>query len=221
VFCDLAGRLGLADFHPWADEEAMVNAVLDHPNTGHATVAALRAEGGMRPLAISHVAYPSRRFDTASGKIEFFSAAAQAMGLPALPVFDDSLAAPAPDTPLRLAQGRTLLHFHGFYNNGSALPTLARRETAPRLWLAPADAAARGIADGAAIRIFNPRGEMTARAQVTDRIPAGTVWMRDGWPGLNRLTSGEPVLPDAAVDRYPFSAGQARYSADVQVELQG
>jgi anaerobic selenocysteine-containing dehydrogenase len=220
VFCNLAERLGLADFHPWADEEAMVDAVLDHPNTGRATVEALRAEGGMRPLAVSHVAYPSKRFDTSSGKIEFFSAAAQAIGLPPLPVFDDSLATPAPDAPLRLAQGRTLLHFHGFYNNGRVLPTLARREAEPRLWLAPQDAAARGIADGAAIRIFNPRGEMKARAQVTDRIPAGTVWMRDGWPGLNRLTSGEPVLPDAVVDRYPFSAGQARYSADVQVALQ-
>lgn len=217
IFTELAGRLGLEGFHPWADEEAMVNAVLDHPNTGHATVAALREEGGMRALNISHVAYPTKRFDTPSGKVEFFSAAAEGLGLPPLPVFDDSVAAPSPETPLRLAQGRTLLHFHGFYNNGSALPTLARREAEPRLWLAPADAAARGIADGAAIRIFNPRGEMAARAQVTDRIPAGTVWMRDGWPELNRLTSGERVLPDGAVDRYPFSAGQARYSADVQV----
>ena len=25
---------------------------------------------------------------------------------------------------------------------------------------------------------------MTARANVTDRIPAGTVWMRDSWEGV-------------------------------------
>ncbi len=217
ILTELAERLGLEGFHPWADEEAMVNAVLDHPNTGHATVAALRAEGGLRELAISHVAYPSLRFDTPSGKIEFFSASAEALGLPALPVMDEACAPAEAATPLRLAQGRTLLHFHGFYDNGRALPTLARRETDPHLWLSPTDAAERGIDDGAAIRIFNAGGEMAARATVTERIPAGTVWMRDGWPGLNRLTSGARVLPDAVVDRYPFSAGQARYSADVQV----
>ena len=52
---------------------------------------------------------------------------------------------------------------------------------------------------------------------VTELIPAGTVWMRDGWEGLNRLTSGEPVLPDAAVDIYGFSAGQSRFEAMVDV----
>ena len=82
--------------------------------------------------------------------------------------------------PLALAQGRTLTHFHSFYNNGRELPTLARREAEPSLWISPADAAMRDIADGAAIRIFNDRGDLQAKAHVTDRIPAGTVWMRDG-----------------------------------------
>ena len=30
-----------------------------------------------------------------------------------------------------------------FYDNGQALPTLARKESAPQLWVSPADAAAR------------------------------------------------------------------------------
>ncbi|HWT84533.1 MAG TPA: molybdopterin dinucleotide binding domain-containing protein, partial [Myxococcales bacterium] len=68
------------------------------------------------------------------------------------------------------------------------------------------------------IRIFNGRGEMRARAFVTDRVPPGTVWMRDGWEGLNTLTSGEPVLPDAAVDLFEFSSGQAEFDAHVEVE---
>jgi anaerobic selenocysteine-containing dehydrogenase len=77
----------------------------------------------------------------------------------------------------------------------------------------------RSVADDAAIRIFNERGDLLARARVTDRIPAGTVWMRDGWPNLNRLTAGEPVLPDAAVDLFAFSAGQATFDAMVEVAL--
>ena len=110
-----------------------------------------------------------------------------------------------------------MTHFHGFYNNGRELPTLARREAEPTLWISPEDAATRNLADGAAIRIFNARGDLMARAHVTARIPTGTVWMRDGWPGLNRLTAGGSVLPDAAVDLFGFSAGQATFDAMVEV----
>jgi anaerobic selenocysteine-containing dehydrogenase len=110
-----------------------------------------------------------------------------------------------------------MTHFHSFYNNGQELPTLARREAAPTLWISPEDAATRKLEDGAAIRIFNERGVFVARAHVTPRIPAGTVWMRDGWPGLNRLTDGSAVLPDAAVDLFAFSAGQGSFDAMVEV----
>jgi len=214
VITDLAERLGLEGFHPWASEEEMVNAVLDHPCTGHATVASLRAQGGIGALNVSHVANPTLAFDTPSRKIEFYSAQAERLGLPPLPTY----AVPAARRfPLALAQGRTILHFHGFYGNGRELPTLARREAAPTLWISPADAATRALADGAPIRLFNDRGELRGQAHVTDKIPAGTVWMRDGWPGLNALTGGAPVLPDAAVDLFAFSAGQATFDAMVEV----
>jgi anaerobic selenocysteine-containing dehydrogenase len=119
--------------------------------------------------------------------------------------------------PLTLQQGRTLTHFHGFYDHGRALPTLARIDPEPRLWISPADAAAREVADGAVIRIHNERGELRARAHVTDRISAGTVWMRDGWEGLNQLTSGRPAIADEIVDAFGFSGGQATFEALVEV----
>jgi anaerobic selenocysteine-containing dehydrogenase len=124
---------------------------------------------------------------------------------------------PASPFPLTLRQGRTLTHFHGFYDHGRALPTLAKADPEPELWIAPDDAAARGVADGDAIRIHNERGEMKARAHVTPRIPPGTVWMRDGWDGLNRLTSGAAVVPDAGVDLFGFSGGQAAFDARVDI----
>src|SRR4029077_14211861 len=97
--------------------------ILDHPATGHATVAALVAEGGMRALRISHVAHPDLKFPTPSGKLELYSERAAALGLPPLPVYE-----PAGDSPypLTMGQGRTLTHFHGFYDHGRAPPTLAR-----------------------------------------------------------------------------------------------
>lgn len=215
VLRELARRLDVDGFFPWADEAGPLDALLDHPATGHATAAALAAEGGIRALHVSHVAYPDLAFDTPSGKVEFVSERAATLGLPALPVFDG---APRSEYPLALRTGRTLTHFHGFYDHGRALPTLAAADPEPRLWISPADAARRALADGDVIRVFNDRGEMRARAFVTDRVPPGTVWMRDGWAGLNTLTSGAPVLPDAAVDLFDrFSAGQAEFEASVDV----
>ncbi len=215
VLRELARRLEVRDFFPWAEETGALDALLDVPATGHATAAALAAEGGIRPLRISHVAYPDLAFDTPSGKVELFSARAASLGLPALPVFEP---AEPSESPLALRFGRTLTHFHGFYDHGTALPTLLAADPEPRLWISPADATQRGLADGDEIRIFNQRGEMRARALVTDRVPPGTVWMHDGWPGLNTLTSGAPVLPDAAVDIFPsFSGGQAEFETRVDV----
>jgi len=214
----LAGRLGLDDFFPWETDSGPLDAILDHPATGHATAAALAAEGGIRALRVSHVAHPDLKFPTPSGKIELYSARAAGLGLSPLPVYE---ASPPSPYPLTLQQGRTLTHFHGFYDHGRALPSLAAADPEPALWISPADADARGVTDGGAIRIHNARGDMAARARVTDRIPAGTVWMHDGWPGLNDLTSGAPVIADEAVEAFAalgFSGGQAAFDARVEVE---
>jgi anaerobic selenocysteine-containing dehydrogenase len=217
VLRELARRLEVRDFFPWAEETGALDAILDHPSTGHATAAQIAREGGIHPLDISHVAYPDLAFDTPSGKVELFSERAGKLGLPPLPVHNPPGKSPH---PLALRTGRTLTHFHAFYDHGRALPTLAAADPEPRLWISPADAASRGIGDGEGIRIFNQRGEMRARASVTDRVPPGTVWMRDGWGGLNTLTSGAPVLPDAAVSIFEaFSAGQAEFEAAVEVAL--
>ena len=213
----MADRLGIRDVYPWADQEAAINDVLDHPATGHATVASMRANGGRARLKISHVAYPSHAFDTPSGKIEFRSDRAAGMGLPALPSPPEAMTDDA-DLPLAFAHGRTFAHFHAFYDHARALPTLAAREQTPELWLSPQDADSRGISNGAVVRMFNQRGCLEVTAKITKRIPAGTVWMRDGWPGLNALTRGDAVLPEAALTAFPFSVGQSSYHARVEVE---
>ena len=189
---ELADRLGIADFYPWEGETGHVDAVLDHPMTGHATVADLRAEGGFRALDVGAVAHPDRKFATPSGKIEFYSLRAQDAGLPALPEYmpRDSLG-----YPLELRMGRSINHFHSFYDSARALPTLAGKEPGPELWMCDEDALARNIRDGGAIRIYNSRGECRASAAVNNKVPQGTVWIHDGWPGLNTLTDGGPQSP--------------------------
>ena len=211
---DLAARLGLKDFYPWESDHGHIDAVLDHPCTGHATVESLRAQGGIGALDISHVAYPDHRYATPSGKLEFYSARAAQHGLPALPEYR---ARPASDHPLELRNGRTLTHFHAFYDHGRALPAMNKLEPGPTLWISVADAEARGIDDGAAVTVCNPRAECNALARVTDEVLPGTVWIHDGWPGFNSLTSGARCIPERALDLFPFSTGQAAYDAQVEV----
>lgn len=221
LLCGLASRLNMQDFYPWASQEELLNTVLDHPATGRTTVAALRANGGRAALNISHVAYPTHEFHTPSGKIEFFSKRAEEAGLPAMPEHAPEMQMDAVNSkkyPLILCQGRTLTQFHAFYDHGQALPTLADRDPGPELWISPADAGTRGLVHGSTIRIHNHRGALEAKAHITDRIPQGTVWMRDGCIGLNRVTSGAPVLPDAALNFFHFTVGQAKYEAMVEVE---
>lgn len=211
---ELAERLDIEGFYPWAEDGGHLDAVLDHPATGHATVATLRESGGIAALNVSPVAHPDHRYATPSGKLEFFSERAAEAGVAALPTFTPRT---SDGGSLELRTGRTINHFHAFYDAGRALPSLARRDRRPELWIAPADAAGRDIVDGAPIAVSNARARFEAHAKITDRVPPGTVWIHDGWPGLNDLTEGHRVLPDAATALFPFSTGQSAFDAFVEV----
>jgi hypothetical protein len=56
-----------------------------------------------------------------------------------------------------------------------------------------------------------------AKAHITDDVPPGVVWIRDGWVGLNHLTSGDAVLTGDALSLFSFSVGQSDYGARVEV----
>ena len=129
-----------------------------------------------------------------------------------------------PEPPgLEFRQGRTLTAFHAFYDAGRALPTLARADPEPELWIHPVDAVSRSLGPGQPIEIYNERGAFEARARVTEDVLPGVVWMRDGWPGLNVLTSAAPCLEPRASDgldpRIP--GGQAAFEARVEVRPRG
>jgi anaerobic selenocysteine-containing dehydrogenase len=221
VLRELARRIRIPDFFPWADTEDYLRAYLAPQHEGRLTVSVLREAGGrVERGRLSHVPYGDHRYPTPSGKIEFYSERAASLGLPPLPAFTPI----EPDGDgarfgLEFRQGRTLTAFHAFYDAGRALPTLARMDPAPALWIHPADAAARRVASGQAIELYNERGVFAAVARVTEDTQPGVVWMRDGWPGLNVLTSGAPCLsPHASGGLDPrIPGGQAAFEARVEV----
>jgi anaerobic selenocysteine-containing dehydrogenase len=211
----------MEDFFPWQDDEGYVNALLSSQQTESGqplTVDELRRRGGYwQKSNLWHIAYQDHRFHTPSQKIEFWSERAHQVGLSPLP----SYTAPAQEAyPLRFCQGRTLTAFHSFFDEGQALPTLARaNSTGPELWIHPQDAHSRNIQSGSPIVIANERGHFEARAHVTADVLQGVVWMRDGWAGVNRVTSGAPVVPLTANDLVPgIPGGQTTFDAWVEVQ---
>jgi formate dehydrogenase major subunit len=101
----------------------------------------------------------------------------------------DYVPSPEQGGPLTLTTGRVLAH----YNAG----TMTRRTPSvvlvpeDRLEMHPRDAEARGIRNGDPVRITNARASIRARADVTDRIAQGAVFLSFHFPetGTNALTS--------------------------------
>jgi anaerobic selenocysteine-containing dehydrogenase len=100
----------------------------------------------------------------------------------------------------------------------STLGELRPRHAA--LQIHPADAAARGIADGEAVRVFNSHGEVQCPAALSADVPAGTVslpkglWRKSTYNGF----TANALAPDTLTD---IGEGACFNDARVQVALLG
>jgi anaerobic selenocysteine-containing dehydrogenase len=144
---------------------------------------AVRAQGWQRIGNAPGVArFAAGGFDTPSGKVEFVSSAAQALGLDALPEY----IGPLEDTRGELAKRFPLAMIsppaRNFLNSSFVnVTSLRAAEGEPWLDIHPDDAQARGVIDGGFVRVFNERGSMTLRARVSDRARRGVVVALSVW----------------------------------------
>jgi len=124
------------------------------------------------------IAFSDHRFATPSGKIELASAeASERWGVDPVPGFVE-LAASRHHYPLYFMTPNTKNRIHSQFNN---LRTILALSPAPELLINPDDALERGIEDGARTRIFNGRGELTAKVKFDYGIKRGCVSMTNGW----------------------------------------
>jgi anaerobic selenocysteine-containing dehydrogenase len=161
--------------------------------------AKVRREGWQRfGSAPGTARFAAGGFDTPSGKVEFYSQRAVALGVDALPDY----VAPYEDTRSELAQRFPLAMIspparHFLNSSFVNVKSLRASEGEPWLDIHPSDAALRGISADDYVRVFNDRGSLQLRARVTDRARPGvvvalSVWWkklaRDG-KNSNELTS--------------------------------
>ncbi len=218
----LATAMGYSE--PWLHESAeeAIRGVLDAsreriPYLQGITLERLQAEGTV-PLHFTpetEVPFADLRFPTPSGKVELFSAAMAARGLDPLPHYEEpaefaAARARGEHDGLVLISGAS----HHFVSSSMAnQPSLQRKEGEPFVELNPADAAARGIADGTMVRVESRRGWCELRAVVTDDVPPGTAVAPKGpWAKYSRR--GRNVnwtTPDALADL----AGQSTFHSNM------
>ena len=102
-------------------------------------------------------------FHTPSGKVEFYSTAAVALGLDPLPDYipplEDTRGELARRFPLAMISPPARNFLNSSFVNVASLRAV---EGEPWLDIHPDDAAARGVADGSYVRVFNERGSLRA-----------------------------------------------------------
>lgn len=156
-------------------------------------------------------------FPTPSGKCEFVSSALEQMGISAVPDYLPNYEQPSADYPLAMISPPARNFLNSTFVN---VKTLRHIEGRPVLEMHPQDAAARGIADGDAVRVFNARGEYLCHASINGRARAGVVvglgiwWRKDGMNGTNVNELTHQQLTD--MGRAP-----AFYDCAVQVARHG
>ena len=168
---------------------------------------------------------------TPSGRIELASARIAALALPDCPGHpswlepEEWLGGPAATChPLLLIANQPSTRLHSQLDVGavSLASKVAGREA---LQLHPDDAAARGIADGDLLRVFNDRGACLVGAVLTDQVRAGVVRLPTGaWfdpvPGVEPplCAHGNPNVLTADLPSSRLSQGCTGQHALVQIE---
>ncbi len=212
----LATAMGFHEphLHQTADEvidEVLTATARQNPFLRGVTPERLRAEGAV-PLAVEGTPFADGRFPTPSGKVELYSQRMAQMGYEPLPGgawnTDDGAAPGRPEEALVLL---TPASHHFVSSSLASQPGLLRGEGEPFVEIHPADAAARGVADGDEVVVENGRGAVQLRAVVTEAVRRGVLASPKGrWAKLSGGRNVNWTTSDALGDL----AGQSTFQSN-------
>ena len=185
IFRLLAQRMGFSDdcFRDTDDELAAQAFDASHPRARQYDWSRVKDDGWMK-LDMPAAPFAQGGFPTPSGKCEFYSEQMLLAGLDPLPSYtppyESVASAPelAKDYPLAMISPPQRNFLNTTFVN---VQSLRATEGEPHLDIHPDDAAVRGIADGDIVRVFNRRGELLAKARVSDAPRKGLVVALSIW----------------------------------------
>jgi anaerobic selenocysteine-containing dehydrogenase len=208
IFRRLAARFGFDEPCFKASDADLMDAAVD---LGDVRPSEISTENAMqmngkdgRPLVLFENVFPA----TPSGRIELRSEAlAQRWGVAALmPAWRERTA----DYPLMLISPAS---------DRRISSTLGFAASLPLLMMHPRDAAARGLAQGSEVKVWNERGEVFLPLDVTDDVPPGVVASEKGaWLATSR--TGQTISALVSADmRADLAEGACFNDTRVEVSL--
>jgi formate dehydrogenase alpha subunit len=181
IICGLAARFGYPMDYA-GPEEIMAEIAALTPSYAGVTYPRLEENGLQWPVPAA--GHPGTKYLHENGQFT--------CGLGYFQPVDYAPPAEVPDAdyPFLLTTGRILYHYNVSTHRHAKHLTAHRSEE--RVMVHPTDADALGLADGAPAKVSSRRGSVTAKAQVTDAVPPGVVWMSFHFPATptNEITSG-------------------------------
>jgi anaerobic selenocysteine-containing dehydrogenase len=232
LFSQLAQRMGFEEECFRDTPETLIRQALATGADGHSTNAGMEhiaiedlKEQGHIPLGFHRSPettpfqpYTSGRVPTPSGKVEFYSESLLAQGLDPLPDFkppaESRFGELAKRFPLEFLSRKADNYMNSTFANLDGHRKMEARKN-HRLEMHPVDAAARGIGDGDAVRIWNDRGELTLTALLNASLPAGVVAGQLDWAKLSPDGGNVNALTSERLT--DIGAGATFYSTLVEV----
>ncbi len=175
----LAAKMGMTDPCFQESDDALAAQAFDnkHARAVHFDWESLKRTGWQK-LAVPDAPFANGGFPTPSGKCEFYSASMLADGHDPLPTYIAPYESVASNPVLAAKYPLAMISppARNFLNSTFVnVISLRGTEGEPRLDIHPDDCAARGIADGDMVRIFNDRGSFVCKARMTAKARAGLV----------------------------------------------
>ncbi|MGA2963905.1 MAG: molybdopterin-dependent oxidoreductase [Candidatus Korobacteraceae bacterium] len=161
--------------------------------------------------------YTSGQVPTPSGKVEIYSETLAAQGLDPLPDFkpaaESRFGELAKRFPLEFLSRKADNYMNSTFANLDGHRKMEARKS-QRVEMHPADAEARGIRDGDAVRIWNDRGEVALTAVINQSLPAGVVAGQLDWAKLSATGANVNALTSERLT--DIGAGATFYSTLVE-----
>ncbi|WP_374383741.1 molybdopterin-dependent oxidoreductase [Dongia sp.] len=178
IFRRLARAMGFTDAELFESDEEILNNLARQ--VGLESFATLKLKGTVQRWAEPVLQFPDLQFGTASGKIEFASAAAEADGYPRIPM--PSVDPHPSGSKLRLLSPASRWLMNSSYHND---PKIAAKLGPEHVMLHPDDAKARGLEAGAKVSVSNATASIEMILDVAPLVPRGVALAaKSRWPKL-------------------------------------